>query len=394
MKKQFINYSILNFTEKFLAYIAPLLVLKFLGNKIIYNQIELIYSYSLILSVLLDFGIKGYFIYSFRFKKNLNIYAQETKSIFNFLILIYFLIIIIFFSFGKNFLIDFMIIYIAIFRSIFLVITNFYRVYFRIIDVPQNIFLLTIPISLIMCLCILGIYYFNFKLTLIVFFSPVFFFLIIYFVIILFKLNLNISKLKKYLLNSIQYYYPIIIISIISIFIGNYVKIFTFYNFESEQMTKISFYLRFFLLIQLAHASFASFFMKSNFILKSKIIDKKLLKNYVICLLLFTMISISLLPFTKILFNLKYNFDLIPFFLILYVIFWCIGAYFEQFLNKFNENKKILKYYLLSLLVYLVAIYLPKTQTLEYYCFAMALSSLVYLILTIFKIKSLNFKII
>ena len=41
----FLKFSFLNILEKFLAYISPLLILKFIESPILYNKIELIFQY-------------------------------------------------------------------------------------------------------------------------------------------------------------------------------------------------------------------------------------------------------------------------------------------------------------------------------------------------------------
>ena len=55
----FLKFSFLNILEKFLAYISPLLILKFIESPILYNKIELIFSISIIINVFIDFGIRG-----------------------------------------------------------------------------------------------------------------------------------------------------------------------------------------------------------------------------------------------------------------------------------------------------------------------------------------------
>ena len=60
------------------------------------------------------------------------------------------------------------------------------------------------------------------------------------------------------------------IISLVSVFIGNFVKIFSYFALGDNEMTRISIYLRYLLLIQLAHASFSSFFLRKNFETKKK----------------------------------------------------------------------------------------------------------------------------
>lgn len=82
------SFSILNFLEKFLAYLSPLLIIQIFDDRVLYNQIELIYSFSIIFNIFFDFGLRGYFTYSLRKIKNKRQYSIEVLNYFNSLFLL------------------------------------------------------------------------------------------------------------------------------------------------------------------------------------------------------------------------------------------------------------------------------------------------------------------
>ena len=122
------SFSILNFFEKFLAYLSPLLIIQIFDDRVLYNQIELIYSFSIIFNIFFDFGLRGYFTYSLRKIKNKRQYSIEVLNYFNSLFLLIsvltlLLISLIFNIFEKSQLIIFSLIY---FRFVYLYLTFFF----------------------------------------------------------------------------------------------------------------------------------------------------------------------------------------------------------------------------------------------------------------------------
>ena len=106
-------------------------------------------------------------------------------------------------------------------------------------------------------------------IDLITYFSPFIIFLFIYIVYLVFNLKFKIefNNTIKFIIDSLKFYWPIILTSIISLFIGNFIKFF-FYELSSEDMTKSSLPLRILMIMQLTHASFASFYLKKKFFRK------------------------------------------------------------------------------------------------------------------------------
>jgi len=389
------KFTIFNFIEKFLAYLSPLLVIQLLGDRVLYNEIELIYSISLIFNVFFDFGIRGYFTYSLRKIKDKKKYASEILQLFNLLFLlisIVFLITIISIYNLDNFfnLTIYMLVY---FRFAYLFITSFYKVYFRMISNPFFIFYFTITSNImILIIIIYGVLIKDSKIDLIMFFLPIIGFSLLYllYLFVYIKIKFNIYKLIKFIINSTKFYWPIILTSTISLFLGNFIKIFSYYELSTYDMTKSSFFLRILMIIQLTHASFATYYLKKNFLENIKIIDKKILFMYLRNMTI-VMVGIFLLaPIYIAHLNLNLELDIIFIFMSLYVYLWCIGSYLEQFLTKYNYNIYILKYYSISVILYVSVLIFMNVLNLTTISFAMFISSLVYLIFILIKLFKLK----
>ena len=140
--------------------------------------------------------------------------------------------------------------------------------YFRMVSNPFYIFLITIPINLLILVFIFyGAIFNNSTLDLITYFLPFVLFLIFYlcYLIFTFKFDIKLTRSFFFIKKSINFYWPIIFTSVISLFIGNFIKIYSYYELSPQDMTKSSLFLRILMLIQLTHASFASFYLKKFF---------------------------------------------------------------------------------------------------------------------------------
>ena len=105
------------------------------------------------------------------------------------------------------------------------------------------------------------------------------------------------------------------------------------------------------------------------------------------------MLVILIIPIYSNYLNLNFKLDLIFVNLYFYILFWCLAAYFEQYINKFNKNIFILYNYLISVLVYFIVFFNFKNIDLFSLSIAMSFSSLIYFILTIIRVRKLGIKI-
>ena len=393
--KNLYSFSILNFSEKFLAYLCPLLIIQIFEDKNLYNQIELIYSFCVIFNILFDFGLRGYFTYTLRNIKRKKQYSIKVFNYFNSLFLMItiasvLILSILFNLINKSQIIIFVLVY---FRFAYLYITFFFKVYFRMISNPFYIFLISIPVNMFVLIFIsFGFYSKNSTIDLITYFSPFIIFLFIYIFYLIFnlKFKIELNKTINFIIDSLIFYWPIILTSIISLLIGNFIKIFSFYELSSEDMTKTSLFLRILMIIQLTHASFASFYLKKNFLENKIKFNKKILKIYLRNISLVTIIIYLISPIYLSYLNIDLKIDIIFILLSMYIFLWCLASYLEQFLTKFNFNKSILKYYLFSVVFYFLVLFVSSNLNLLNMSIAMFLSSLIYLICVIYKINKIK----
>lgn len=395
-KSDFYSFAFLNVIDKLVAYVTPLLLLHFFNDKNLYNSIEFIYSIALIVNIFIDFGTRSYMTYSFRFHKKYKLYTFSVLKLFNFLLILYiFLFSIIILFFFKFSFINVALVYFVFIRGIYLCIINMYRAYFRLSSNPSLIFAWSIPVQLITAFIIILFYYFDGVINLNYFFLPTLIFLFFYISRLLLKMEITVkfSKVFELLSKSIKYYWAIILSSIISIIIGNYAKIYSFINLTDLETTKISFLLRTLMIIQLIHGSYTAFNLKKIFSNSNKTISKKLFINYLILICIFSILVVLIIPIYSNYLNLNFKIDLIFLNLYFYIICWCLAAYFEQYINKFNKNVFILYNYLISVLIYFIVIYYFETTTLLSLTIAMSVSSMIYLILTLIRIYKLSIKL-
>ena len=76
-----------------------------------------------------------------------------------------------------------------------------------------------------------------------------------------------------------------------------------------------------------------------------------------ILIAIFSLLVILIIPIYSNYLNLNFKLDLIFVNLYFYILFWCLAAYFEQYINKFNKNIFILYNYLISVFVYFIVIF-------------------------------------
>ena len=154
-------------------------------------------------------------------------------------------------------------------------------------------------------------------------------------------------------------------------------------------MTKVSFILRFMLVIQIFHGAFTNYFYGNFFETKIRKFDLKILLNYALILITSSSVVIISYPYLLLFFNLNFQIDLIFILIFSYTVIWCISAFLEQYLNKFYLNKFILLYSLIALFFYiLIIIYFKDIEILTRICLAMLSSALIYFVLIFFKVKS------
>jgi len=191
-----------------------------------------------------------------------------------------------------------------------------------------------------------------------------------------------ISIFKK----SLKFSWPLILNSLFFFIIMHFAKIYSFAYLSSEDMTKISFFMRTLFVIQLFHGTFTNYYYFSIFKNKEKSIHVDLLVKYIFGMALISIITFAFFEKFSYILHLKYKRDLIFICIFLYFIFWCFGSFFEQYLNKFNSNKHILIFSMMSLCSYVLILLFSDFAMLERLVIAMLFSSVLYLSLILIRV--------
>lgn len=391
LNKRFFLFNFLNAIDKFLIFLIPFLPLLLFDDQLLYNEIEYIYSLSLVIYIFTDGGIKNYSLVFFRSTKNKKKFLKENFDFINTISLYYFCffvlpLFLIFLFYEKN------IFYILIFFRILLLInTNYHKVHFSLKNKKKFILALTLLVSTFTLIYISIRFYFFDTLKIYDYFL---FQIIIIFLLISYnfvkKNYLNFKKTFYIFKKSLVFSFPLILNALIFLFIMHFIKIYSYNYLEDKEMTQISFITRFMLIILVLHSGFLNFFYKKFFETKTKKFDLKILKSYFFTLTLSGFLVIITYPLASSMLGLNYKIDLIFKLIFAYTFIWCVSAFFEQYLNKFYQNKYILFYSIISLVLYiLIIVFLNQYGMLERMCLAMLVSVSVYFVLILSKCVAL-----
>lgn len=377
--------------------LSPLLIY-FLFPLEFYNYFEYIFSISIILTQFIGFGSEKYQFYSYSNSKNKDNHYLKLVYIYkSFFILLssflFFFGLILFNIYNLDF---FLFIFFIFSRSLFLYSVRYFSNLFRILDFPEKIFYYSIPFNILALFSIIIPYHF-FNIELI---SVYFIFLYLFCLYFCFSniLKYEITSVFDYFNKAIKFSWPLLINTIILLFIANFGKIFTFHYLSANEMTLLSITQRICLIITFIHIAFMGYYSKSIFIDSKFIIKKNIILKYFISIATFSLISFLIFIILKyinfikieILFN-----DYIK--LATYSIFFQIGfsiqSFLEIYFNRSNTNKNILAANLICLILYSILFNLFSLSLLNILIImnVSVYSGVLYLM---FKLYNLKFKIL
>tara|TARA_B100001057_G_scaffold501049_1_gene620040 strand:+ start:3865 stop:5040 length:1176 start_codon:yes stop_codon:yes gene_type:complete len=331
-----IQFTILSSLDRLLIFILPFYVYFLTSDKLLFNDIEYIYSIASLAMIFFELGLKNYLFYGYKINKDKDKFLNEIKLLYNFLILVYTIILIIAFLSTK--LINLLIPYFGI-RLIFFMLSTFYFSYFRLKDKPSAIFLYTVPVNLLTFVLIY--YYTNSNHTL----SLCDIYILPFLSIILFNLyqiknTITKGKNTQYILKALKFSLPVMINLLLMGLINQFGKLYAYNNLDINEMFDLSLIQRISTIIVLIHASIVGFFTKKLFMSKSLVVHKNIFKVYFFAIL-FTGLSIYLCIIAANKINiLDINTYLLNIFLI-GTMLWCNNAYFELYFNRSNKNRYI-----------------------------------------------------
>jgi hypothetical protein len=390
------SYSVLNFFDKGLIFLTPLIILKFFDDKVLYNTIEYVYSVSTILVIFFDLGLKNY---TFFYLKKSKTYNQDLNNINNtfyfyiFYIFVFLGIILTLYYFNNlnhlKYILGFIII-----RILYLTIINFYKIIYRANDIPSKIFIFSIPVSLVtFVLLYINYEFLNFD-NLLIFFTAQSLFLILYIIVkfnfklIVTKINSKIILLKK----SLKFTFPLMLSVMFYNSMMNYGKIYSFNFLNIEEMTFLSFSQRLFIILTFFHATYVGFFQKKIYLTSDNHFNKRLFINYFLLIILINTILIFSSNYISTIFNVRItNFNIILL-LSTHSCLWCFSAYFETYLTKTNNNNFIMKSTIFSMIVFIFTLNILTYDFLYSFCISLNLSIFIHVLLILFKIKKVGIK--
>lgn len=381
-------YIIVSYLDKLLFFLIPFSILILTKNNLLYNDVEYIFSIALLLSSLLEGGLRIYMFYYINVVKSSEINISDINVFYDFhlLIIVSLSIIIILIAYIYHYSI-LLISYIAI-RSLILMLFNFYSYYYRIKNYAVKAFLFSIPLNLV-CLLIIIIYKEQYNLYLL--FLPQFIFLFIYLVIRIKKiLKIDLIKYISYFKKSFFYSWPILINVVLVNLLSQYSKIYTYNFLSSSDMTLLSFILRLLVIIQLAHSSIIAYFSNDFYSFNKQGLIAKIFKKYSLFIFLASTFTIIIYIITLKL-NLISNSNWFSFFLLLfYMIIWCFQSYYDLYFGKNNLNKIILIISVFAIAVMISFLILINQITLTMVIFSMLLGVSTNLLGKIIYLKKKN----
>lgn len=352
-----VKYFVLTYVDRALSFALPISILFIMGEKYLYTQIEVAFSYATIALVIIELGLSNYLFWGYKESLDKADFLENAKILFNGMLAVYSGISIIVCSTLYLFSSDFLLMFILIaVRTLFSFYINFYSNIYRLTDRPSRIYLVTITINVSSFFLLLLAH------NLAVSNAVIFFYVPSIFLIGAFSLRfrvdskgLKLESLFTLVRQALTFSWPIMLNVLAMSFISNYAKIYSFGHLSDEETVQISYILRIGLLIQLGHSAIASFFSKSLFMDKTQLFNFKIFRQYslIITFSLFAVLLIILITNSWFGHIVEIPLDVSTFLFIFYIVIWCFIGYLEIYFGVKNANRLILCYSLVSSAVYI-----------------------------------------
>jgi O-antigen/teichoic acid export membrane protein len=394
----------LSYVDKAVIFLLPIIVLFFFRDKTVYVSIEYIYSITIVLIPLIDVGLSTYFFYQYRNSNDHNKTVETFKNVFQRLYLVIsflglFAILLNLFVFEYEKFIVFI-----VFRVLFVLVTTFLASYYRLINKPEKVVLITIVSNFISLSFLLFYFFFDYDFSLWLIFAGQILFSLFYFfksfnlVFLVKQSTVSFNKIKTVLKGSVMFSWPTIIQIFLIMYITNYGKIHALTNMPIEDGVLLSLIQRFSMVIFLTHSSLLAYMVKSIYVEKNILgINKSILFKY-LGLLIMTMIIVMLISGIYLVYNYDQDNVQRPIFIATLIIVQtfmsCVYAYLE--LNYGRENKNIIKLYLAifgAVLFFSLLMFL-KIDFLEKIAIAMFISTFASLLLSVTILYKRNYKLV
>ncbi len=351
--KNVINYTLYSLLDRCVNFALPLLFLTYLNSKTSFNTIEYVFSLGILISIFADFGIKSYCIYGYLRAGNGSKLLNELDVNIASICLILFISFISLKYFHASELILF-----VLSRLSYLTVYNYLIYRFRASDQPVFAYYFSLSTNIIVIIYTL---IFKGRVDDEILLTNIFY---AYLLIPLFYSNYLAFNKKTRLLESysqltkaLNYSWPIMISSSLSLFIMHYTKIYAFNALTETDMTILSLTQRFSLIVQILHSIYCGYLNKKMMSTSYNQYQKETYLPYLFFLIAGGFVSIITLYLYFVFFtDIKFNY-LIALLSITSTMIWCITAYNEVAFNKVNKNKYILLANFAGVIIYTAYIY-------------------------------------
>lgn len=380
-RKDLIYFIVLNYLDKGLAFLLPLIVLYISDNKTVYNKIEYVYSIAGIIIVFFNLSNFGgfYFYKESNDRKHFLELYQKASSI----MLLFMVVIMLIAAFVWNVIdkqLSLLLCCCVSARLAYLLFVNNDSVYYRLIDKAYKILLYSIAINIFSIFLVFLFFYFR-RDIIAPYFTMGFFIPIVLSIRSLLKHDaIRMHEVMLYYKNTLFYAWPIFITTFLGMFVNNFGKIFAFNTMPPHEMYSFSYTLRISLIIQLAHSSVMAYFSKRIFLQGYSL---NLIVGYLSFISTCILVCYTSLVCLNQLDVFHINITWATLVLFLYTYIFCSASFFGDFFSRRNLNRLTLYATVIASIVYALIFVINDNRSLEYVAIAMLTYSVVRLLLYI-----------
>lgn len=379
-----IAYTLLNYGDKLLTFLIPLLALYVCKDKLFYTEIEYIYSLAAIVVIAIEGGLVTYFLYAYKESEDRDTLLIRVQRCFQLQFLIYAGIGLVgtLLFWLTDLPMSGTLFFVGI-RTLFSYALWYLAIQYRLIDRPSRIFIASYAVNIASIILLLGANYFFPEISMPLFFTGQ---IALVAALLLGGVKawrqLSWADLKAYLIAAWRYTWPVTLTVFLFMFVTNYGKIYARNYLTDADMYTLSFTQRLAMIIQLAHSSAVGYLSKGIFVDKGRSVHAKHLLTYsimiagsigLVFLAPFGLEFITGQPFSL--------FTVHGLLLIAFTVLWCFGAFLEMYLNKLNKNILILLFAVIACAIYFTLLFSLPFAPLTRIATAMAASMIVNILL-------------
>jgi hypothetical protein len=343
-RKGFLRFMALNYFDKATVFAGPLLVPFLLHDKVLYNQIEYAYAVAPLLAVVLDAGVRTYFLQAYRESEDRSALVAEVGRYFHLLLLIYTLVAIVAVALAGAFNLGIAIVVSCSIRSLFLLAQGFFQRYYRLLDLPSKAFAFSLSGGVATMLIVAVFWLLGSVLQTWQFFAAQALVTLLACVI---GLRLVVAgtdwrRFLSYLRQSLVYGWPVMVNVLAMSFLNNIGKIYAFSALPAEDMFRLSLIQRIALIVQLTHVGMIGYLEKNLFLSESPVRLTRIFLAYASLLGAATVGALALLWALPHISPVNPGpIDMVAGALLVSTILWCAVSYGEMLMMKYQIQKLI-----------------------------------------------------